>query len=68
MNLMEYKDEIMNRPKKLLYNKKRMDFNIIRKRKNKQYLKKRTRSSRVTYLTFRNLEKKKFKIRIKSKS
>ena len=55
---MEYKDEIMNRPKKLLYNKKRMDFNIIRKRKNKQYLKKRTRSSRVTYLTFRNLEKK----------
>ena len=65
---MEYKDEIMNRPKKLLYNKKRMDFNIIRKRKNKQYLKKRTRSSRVTYLTFRNLEKKKFKIRIKSKS
>jgi hypothetical protein len=68
MNLMEYKDEIMNRPKKLLYNKKRMDFNIIRKRKNKQYLKKRTRSSRVTNLTFRNLEKKKFKIRIKSKS
>ena len=65
---MEYKDEIMNRPKNLLYNKKRMDFNIIRKRKNKQYLKKRTRSSRVTYLTFRNLEKKKFKIRIKSKS
>ena len=65
---MEYKDEIMNRPKKLLYNKKRMDFNIIRKRKNKQYLKKRTRSSRVNYLTFRNLEKKKFKIRIKSKS
>ena len=63
---MEYKDEIMNRPKKLLYNKKRMDFNIIRKRKNKQYLKKRTRSSRVTNLTFRNLEKKKFKIRIKS--